>query len=188
MSYIFLINTESKETEYFALPKNALKQMPLSETYDDYGQVVGSDNAGDHLVVKSKKAVKIINAKMKDLGENKRYKVGDVISDYDDSDAFMVAKYLGSRNVDLIYTMCKAYNYWDGHNWASIVVESDIDGYYEWELVEDSQLEKSLNHAVKSKKFVRNNAGITFYETSKYIIEDSAWQGTWESYKIIPKK
>lgn len=41
--YVFLINTETPETEYFALPKGSIKEMPLSETYDDYGQGVGND-------------------------------------------------------------------------------------------------------------------------------------------------
>ena len=69
---------------------------------------------------------------------------------------------------------------WDGHNWKSIIVDTEI-GEPEWSLVEFDE------DILEEMEEVRTANGFTVYETDEYEIISSQFVDAWEKYSIIKK-
>ena len=61
----------------------------------------------------------------------------------------------------------EGFNYWDGHNWSSVIVSADSDTELLYEVLEDKALIKELNEAIENSDFVKKENGQVVYEYDK---------------------
>lgn len=196
MSYIFLTNPDRNECEfgksrYYAISEGAIETLRVSETHSDFGNIVGSYNGGDTIELLSEKAVEIAKRVVEEQDAEYEFKIGDMVTGYDNSDVFdeIEAKFLVEDLVEgtdynLSYETLEGFNYWDGHNWQTLVVSFENEGYTAWEIVSDEELIKELNEAIDSMDFHHESTGCKYYHSGQWQIEESFWQGHWEKYTI----
>lgn len=102
--------------------------MPVSETYDKYGQEVDADELG---------------------------------GDYD----------------------VTAYNYFDGSNWQTIIIEDDC-GYVEWDEITGQDAKPYLK-AIKKRKEIGEGFGLTYYKHKDLTFVKSQFASSWEDYRFM---
>jgi hypothetical protein len=77
----------------------------------------------------------------------------------------------------------RAYNFFNGSNWQSVVIAADYDLRYE-EITNEEEIAK-YETAIKSMKFDNSDrTGYTVYKAEGFEIIESIWQGSWELYTI----
>lgn len=198
MKYEFIKRKEdSGEMTYCALPTGSFGEMNVSDTYDSNGQSVGADDAGNWIELKSNKAKNFArkSAKEHDLADRyKKYGVQggsvEIINAYDFYDIY--SDILNSDLVegeDYIHERigCKAFNFFDGNNWKSLVVAYDAHEWGVVELVEDEELIAELNAAIDDCEWESESGGYVKYSHPTYNIEKSNWQGNPYSYELSAK-
>lgn len=74
--------------------------------------------------------------------------------------------------------------YWDGHNWRTEYLTGEAPDY---ELIDDEELEAELNKAIQEMVATKEQYGFEYYESEKYLICQSHWQGNFEIYQLVPK-
>ena len=79
-----------------------------------------------------------------------------------------------------------AYNYHDGHNWKSIIINTDGGEFIEWEEIEGEEAEK-LKKALEEKEFIKEERGIEYYSSGDYEITRSRFTTAWEDFEINTK-
>lgn len=150
MAYLFLKELNSENDTVFAIDKDNFKEMPLAETYDRYGQLVGHESAGD-------------------------YHPDNQYADFVEGDT-------------PVLTMCEAYNYWNGHNWQSIITEcGDMEDACSHSVVTDRLTRQRYNRAIREKRQVSDGFGLKVYRYADLIVLESFYQGAWEAFKIVHK-
>src|SRR5690606_8555783 len=80
-------------------------------------------------------------------------------------------------------TKCKGFTYWNGHNWQSVIVESELSDT-EYEIIDDENLISELTKALEEKKFVQESFGKKLYEGNGYNIEVSQFASAWWEYEL----
>lgn len=198
-NHIFLVKEyEEGPTTYYAIPEDKIVEMNLSDTYDNYGQIVGHDGAGDYHMENyqsdaAKDCIKAICEKFQIQFDNIHivYNSGEFEIEPGDGEEYgfsetEVNQFIKSwRGQNESLTTCKGFNFWDGHNWQSVIVESgdfDID----YKVVNDEKITTELNEAIKESKFFGEGFGEKRYRTDDYVVIDNYCQGHWESYMVIP--
>lgn len=208
-TYTFLTENYNEDgiTRYFAISAKCIETLRVSETYDRYGQLVSSIDAGDSLILNSKKAVDIANK----LKNNEKEEYGDLVTDWENGEInnhvyteyFNVNDYITAyENSDIFdaiikdckegedYTYfaetCKGFNYWDGNNYKTITTEVE-NGEASHTEISDENLINELNEAIENMSYEGEGYGTREYSYKNYNIIDSAWQGTWEDYEITLK-
>lgn len=190
MRYVFLTpNNPESEIDYYAIDSDKIETLYVSETYTKYGQQVSPSEAGDYLVLTSDKAVELANKFYQEDNETQEthYSIGDIVSAYDNKEYEQITnshELIEDDDYSLYKETCRGFNYWNGSNWATILLGDD---YNSFSLVTDEELNKELNQAIVDKEYVRDGLGCEIYETSEYIIEDNYCQGVWASYHITEK-
>lgn len=196
-NYIFLIdkNRES-ETVYFAIDAEKIEILNESDTYDNYGQSVSPEDAGNSIGLLSQKAVDIANkayhdnhAEYDDTEVLQHFSIGDFLSAYEHkeySDVLSDKDLKIGEDYSEYFPTCKGFNYWDGSNWKTIVVERE-HGETDFEILDNEELTEELNQAIQNKEFVEDGFGRKIYETEQYEIEYNYCQGTWASYYVTEK-
>jgi len=196
-NYIFLTENFNEGTKrYFAISSDKIETLNLSETYDGYGQTVGHYNAGDYHMDNSEGSAvmdctKAISEKFEidmdnihiidndgefeiEAGEGEEYS-------FDENEVNSFIKEWRKENESL--TEVKGFDYWDGHNWKTVVTGCDF-GEPSHEIVND-ELTKELNEAIENMSFEKEGFGCKVYTYENWVIIDSNWQGTWASYELM---
>ncbi len=78
------------------------------------------------------------------------------------------------------HTEAKAYIYWDGHNWRSLIFETEWDEYVDAELLRetDPELEKEILEAfVSAEKLLKFKNGYKKFTNNGFEFTRSLWQG-----------
>lgn len=171
---IFLKNNYEDNSVIFATNQE-IETLNVSDCYDSNGQQIGHDDAGDYFILSTDDMVDFVN----EYEGDDEYSTGDYIQAYDEFRLFkrLISKF-GTENVQ--YTTCQGFNVWDGHNWKSIIVDTQI-GEPEWSIVDFDENE------LEDMEEVRTGNGFTVYETDKYEITSSQFVDAWETYSIIEK-
>jgi hypothetical protein len=176
---IFLKNNYKDDGVIYAT-NNEIETLNVSDCYDSNGQQIGHDDAGDYITLGTAEMVDFANHFEND-GEyegDSLYSIGDYINAYDSWQLFNA---LNEHFEDVVeHTNCQGFNVWDGHNWKSIIVNTQI-GEPEWSIVDFDENE------LDDKEEVRTGNGFTVYETDKYEIISSQFVDAWETYSIIKK-
>jgi hypothetical protein len=200
-NYLFLTSKHEEENNninvYYVVNADRIETLYMSDTYAEHGQSVGADDAGDSLTLNGQKAVEFANEFLKNNDEDEILSVGDVVSAYE---AYLL--YIAIVNSDLQegedFTnhkiTCKGFNYWNGHNYGSIIVSNDFDeGHISHEIVDDEETISFLNEILQEalKGDYEEGFGERIYtvikDDSVYEVVESSWQGRWENYRIFKK-
>lgn len=186
-----------------------IEELKLHETYDQFGQLVGHDNAGDYSIYNQ---YSYADADcLKELIEH--FQITSQANDYNnpddvdflsiDSDCEIhitlnieeyeienfdrakinefIAKW-EEQNAD--YNTVKGFNYWDGSNWRTIVVEDHVWDSPTHEIIANDTLESEIH----SKEWIKDEFGKVIYESKNYWIIDNLTQGSFASYELYSKK
>ncbi|MGL5134487.1 MAG: hypothetical protein ACRC78_18320 [Planktothrix sp.] len=186
-----------QEISYLAISEDRIQILNLSDCYGSFGRAVSSDNAGDTVEIKSQKVCQFIQSYIEenDIDIEIEYSIGDIIAAYENYSLYRAIEKEFPHNEDsindVVYqkTTVEGFNYWDGSNWATIIVASDGFSEPNYLLLDDEELEKSLNEAIENRSYKGKGSGVTYYEHideggNTYSIVDSYWQGDFEAYSI----
>lgn len=80
-----------------------------------------------------------------------------------------------------------AYNYHDGNNWQSIILNSPQDEDIDFDIISEQDAILSMWEAIESNEFVKEHKGIRYYVSEKFTLTHSAWQGSWALFTIEEK-
>jgi hypothetical protein len=170
---IFLKNKYEDNGVIYAT-NNEIETLNVSDCYDSNGQQIGHDDAGDYIELTDESHADFAN----EFTESSEYVVGDYVHAFDSWQLFNA---LNENFEDVVeHTTCQGFNVWDGHNWKSIIVNTQI-GEPEWSIVDFDENE------LEDMEEVRTGNGFTVYETDKYEITSSQFVDAWETYSIIEK-
>lgn len=180
---------ENKSVPFLAISKNEIKTLNDSDTYNNYGQKVSACDAGDSIELKSEKAIEVANRIALEIDLDYTYEIGSFISAFeDDSELYdgLINELTEDEDYSLYCSTSKGFNYWDGSNWKTVTVWSEV-GEPSHESIDDEDLEKELNEAIEKSELVKDGFGRKIYETEKYWIVDSNFQNHFEAYEIYKK-
>jgi hypothetical protein len=199
----FLTKTFGEGTKYFSIPENQLEDMYIHNTYNDYGQLVGHTDAGDWSVLNHScdlytECINAIKEKFLNGLDTDDLEINDDFSVYWfgwDLDGLNVSlseekkaeiqnwiKEYEEKNSK--YGECRGFNYWDGHNWRTVVVSNEFDDFRNYEVVDDEDLIKELNEAVEESEFYKEGPGYREYRYGKWSVISSNWQEHFEEFII----
>lgn len=176
--YTFLKPANDFEGVYYAIPSERIETINVSDTYDQYGQSVSAEDAGDYIEILSQECADSVNEEF-----DESYEVGTHISAFSEGNEFYHIESLFVEDVDYrVYReTIEGFNYWDGSNWKTIVVSGD---YPTHEIEEDEEIVKRLNDALENKQYVSDGFGIETYESDECVIELRQFSSAWETYTI----
>lgn len=189
MSYSFITSDkdlyENNTTRYYAVGESKIESIAYSSTYGGFGQSIDHDDAGDWATIDTQEAANKINEWLASEEIERTVSTGDTLLAYEEqNDLFNFA--IGLQGVTLEEVMVKGFNYWDGHNHASVVVEADWDTNYHTE--KDEELITFLNKAIDGMEKVKEGTGVKYYkfvEGDRQVnISESFWQGEWAEYRL----
>ena len=204
--FIFLTKADNEgEITYLAIDSEKIETLNVFETYDQYGQEVGHGNAGDYHIdnqysdakqdciaaIQEKFGVEVnIDTHNVCVETIDNTEVDEWISD--EIDPAVAGEFINEINTFIsewveensTYTTLKGFNYWDGNNWKTVVVEMEHGDCKSHQLVDDEDLIEELNKSIEEKEFLKKGHGMTCYRSGKWAIGVSQYQGDWESYQI----
>lgn len=189
-TFIQKIENENGRTNPILAISNKIERLKVSETYNFYGQTVGTNLTGDSLEFLSQKAVEIAQKISDEQEADYKFAVGEIINGYDNSDVFNdiyeAVKIDCNVNEDFAeyYETCNGFNYWNGHNWQTVIVWSE-NGEPDYKVIEEDS--EKMNEAIENCEFIEETLGKEYYETEDFWIVRSAWQGDFESYQLFSK-
>lgn len=199
-NYIFLTkNFTEGPTIYFAIPADKIETLNLSDTYDQFGQIISSCDAGDSIELLSEKAVAIANKELENENEGWEnteedlYKIGAVISAYDSHHIYdtilegLEKHCIEGEDFNAYKETVKGCTYWNGHNWQTVTVSKDY-GEPSHSIIDDENLVAELNEAIENKEFEKERFGIKIYKAGGYVIVDNYCQGAWASYELTTEE
>jgi len=179
---------------YLAISQE-IETLAMSDTYCNYGQQIGADDAGDSVELLTDAAVKVANDAYNEEYSHEddydeyinKYQIGDNVSAYDFWSVYqsIINSDLKYPDVEFHKSKLKGFNYWDGSNWATVSVDADF-GETSHTLVEDEELIENLNKAIEEMEFVKEGSGTKTYKTDEYVIFTSQFSDHFESYEIYP--
>lgn len=76
------------------------------------------------------------------------------------------------------------FNYWDGHNWKTVVLEREHTDDISHEILENRELVEELNNAIENKEFLKSEFGKEIFQFEGLKIVINNCQGSWASYEI----
>lgn len=171
----------------FLAISTSIEYLKLSDTYGNYGQAVQPEDAGDSIELKTIKSVEIANQVAEELELEDIFEIGSIINSFENSELYgNVFEQLSDEDYNGYFNMVEGFNYWDGSNWATVTVNTDI-GESTHTLIDDEELISELNQAIEDAEFVSEEFGTRRYETEKYLIISSQFASHFESYEIYDK-
>lgn len=197
MSYVFLKSADRHEHRqnpvWYAVSKDRIEMLNVSDAYDQYGQQISSSDAGDYIEILTQEAAQVANEVWNDPFANEddpnsfleKFTIGDYISAYDYRLEFDEVITQCKENVDyeIHKTQFEGFTYWDGHNWKSIVVSS-IDDNNTHEIEDDEEIIFRLNTALENGEFVKDGFGTKTYRYKDAEITYSQFSSAWEYAEI----
>lgn len=211
-TFIQKIDNEDYRPNPILAISNEIETLNIADTYDQFGQTVGHENAGDYhfdnsyssacddcaeAIIDHFKEVNSVTFDDYDVSTLYLKNGGEINScDYDNfSDDEEYNKTLqliidindfieNWRKENETFTKCEGFDYWNGHNWRTVVTAIDF-GEAEYEIITENA--DKMNKAIENCKFIEETLGKEYYETEDFWIIRSAWQGDFESYQLFSK-
>lgn len=199
-TYTFLTRNQNQEegiVRYFAVGSERIERFPMSDSYSDFGQPIGADDAGDYLELSTSDAVAFANqayhneyAEYDDSEVLEHYKIGDTINAYDEYRVYIAVlnKFEGTEHISIEKTWVEGFNYWNGSNHRSVITDQEHGGMGNYSVVNDEELTAKLNEAIQNMAFVSKGFGTETYTAPGFEIVESYCQGAWEKYTITPSE
>ena len=178
MNLIVLRRNEREEDNMmYIIEGNKFETVLLSECYDKFGQKIGKENAEDYCL-ENNYCTELREKFLSDLRvagfEVEEDAVEDIIESEDNSVKEFVENW---RDENEAYTEALAYNYWDGNNWRSIILDDDANGYsVNYEKVEQELAEKVLA-AYENALFPEYEFGKSEVESDGFVFLKTQYPG-----------
>lgn len=84
------------------------------------------------------------------------------------------------------YTTCVGYNYWDGRNWKTAILEPAEGDVADYVILEGEKAEAILAEAA-DPEFISSDKGVERYESANFIFLMSYFAGDWQKYEVLLK-
>lgn len=207
-NFIFLTEANSEgPVTYYAIPDEKIETLNEFETYDRYGQQIGHEAAGDYHIDNEQSparqdCISAIQEKFRVIVNIDTHnevvewidntEVDEWISDQNDpTEAGEFIAEINSFISEWVeenstITTLRGFDYWDGSNWRTVVVEREHTGRdnTSHQILDDQELMAELNEAIENKKFVKSEFGKEKYQSDRWEIVVNNFQGSWASYEI----
>jgi hypothetical protein len=182
--YIVIKNATDPDEQMFVTKRDNFESVNLCETYDNYGQKVGCYNAGCYAIDNSDSDAE--KDFLRDLYDHFGIEYNDDdLAEFDFSDVENGLNELLSgisqekidsfikewKEKNEIHTEAIAWTYWDGHNFRSLVMRSDL-GEPDVEEIDDDEEEAILAELPGFPYIEGTTASI---ETENYIFTFTLW-------------
>lgn len=190
-SFIKKANVEAGiENPWLAINVDRIETLNVSDCYDSNGQQIDPYSAGDTLSLLTTAAVEVANKVSKEEDYDFTYNINEIISAPDGGPYDEIVKALEKseliESTDYAFEKqtVKGFNYWNGHNWRTVAVESD-NNEPEYELCDDQDLIDRMNKAIEECEYSSECRGFTYFEHPDFSIKKSAFQEDFEDYQIF---
>jgi len=168
---LILLRKKCAEDEIvFIAERSNFENMLLHDCYNEFGCRISNEEAEDYCLENSY----CTELRKKFIEDYKKagfvFDEENSIDDILESDNEQIVNFLASwKDKNESYTEAYAYNYFDGHNWKSIILDCDIDEYAEYEYEEGEDILKEF----EGIEFLEHENGICKIETDNYIFKHS---------------
>lgn len=189
---IFITEKHSEKETIYAIGEYKFEETLLKDTYDKYGQEVGAYDAASYSLHNSNSsaAEQCLDELVEKFGteyangviKEGQYQHNEIV-DVEDIQKFVDKWEEENANHEKV----KAYTYWNGSNFVSIIIEAEYqDNVITHEVIEDES--ESLAYAIKNKQFFKNQNGINHSQSDcgEYLISETQYAGMFASYEILP--
>jgi hypothetical protein len=168
----------------------------LHDMYDSFGNPISSYDAGDWCFDQPDFMNEAKQEAEKQLGEIEwddfdLEVIGDkeveiTSNDDEDKKAEEIQQIMNAWAEKNYYAVTGTYiNYWDGHNWRSIVLSTEFgDGDGTWKLLEDEEEEKYID-LYNRAEFGQWSNGYSTAVVDEYKVVKSCWEGSFEIATIL---
>lgn len=206
VTYTFIKSTDSENYPNPILAiSTKIKELELHETYDRFGQLIGHDIAADysiynkdsgadwkclkelieHFQITSKANDTLINTVFINSDGEIEITLNIEEQDIENFDRAKINAFIKKweeKNAD--YNTVKGFNYWDGQNWKTVVVEDYIWDNPTHEIIEND----SLKSEIDSKEWIKDGFGKMLYESENYWIIHNYCEGSFSAYELYAKE
>lgn len=177
MKRLIVLRRNEEDNRMYIIEENKFETTRLSECYDKFGQKIGKENAEDYCLENSY-CTELRERFLNDLQtagfevENKSWE------DFVESDDNSIKEFVENwRDENEAYTEALAYNYWDGNNWRSVILDDDANGYsVNYEKVEQELAEQVLT-AYKNVTFPDYKFGKSEVESDGFVFLKTQYPG-----------
>lgn len=175
---IVIRKKESEDGKMFIADRDDFDWQNLSECYDQFGQQIGEENAGDYCL-ESSYCECLRNEFLNDFKKaGFELEEDNCIDDILESEDEKIKKFIEAwKEENEMHTRVFAWNYFDGNNWKSIIINddtSDLEANYEE--VESKEAGEILK-AFESVQFGQHERGLCTIESGEYIFTHSLFAG-----------
>jgi len=192
-------NEETRDTTtpecYLAITDDTIESLIYADTYGDFGQIVGADNAGDSIELTSDKTKSILKEVETDTDSEAILENDCLVQAYNNKNDLYetLLERLQEECSDEDYTLMQeevqGFTFWNGSNHETVITSFDnLDYNPTHEEINENSLIDELNEAIENCEFVKEGFGRKIYETEKYWIEENYCEGHFESYAIYNKE
>lgn len=169
----YIVVTCEGYDEYFITHRDNFKDVELCECYGNYGQKIGCYNAGCYSTDNSSgdfstNFMKAFNEKYPDSG------IDSIDTILEGNNNEYIEFYEGWKKENTAHTQVKAWTYWDGRNFKSLVIENDFGGENDVSELEEDEQRKILAEFDGQVDVFRGHSASQ--ETENYIFTTTKWQ------------
>ncbi len=187
--FLKLQHDHDNEGKYFAIDESKIETLNVSDSYDQFGQRIGPDDAGDYLELTSIEAAVLANDCHNDIEGNddddreNPYTAGMNIVAYENAELFDAVCDNPRLGVVTHRTTFEGFNYWNGSNFRTLSLSS-IDDSHSHEIETDEAIIARLNESLENMEEVSEGRGLTTYRYKDVEVIESHYAGAWEEYTI----
>lgn len=174
-----IIKKLNSEENTYLLVNDIFETMNVSGVYTNFGQKVGSANAGDYLSIEK-------DFSFEHNGETIECKKGEIVSAYENPEKYEAiwqqSKGKNNENVTFEYEKCTGYTFWNGQNFKTITVQVE-NGEPTHEICEGEEFEKIISEYETAEK-VKDVTGGEIWKSENFYYKKSYWQGHFEVAEV----
>lgn len=149
------------------------EDVQTHETFDRNGQEVGYYEAQASLEIITEKAAQIANCE-----------TGDFVYATDSKEFYdVLAECEQDKDYRIESPTVKAYSYWNGNNWKTLVLETDF-GYPDLEEVTGEEADKIME-AYENKEFSNEGFGSKTYTCGEYTFIETQFASDWYDAEVF---
>lgn len=174
---IVIRKKDSEDDRMFIVERDEFERMYLCDCHDKFGFRISATDAGDYCLENC--YCTELHEKFLNDFETAGFEVEEdnCIDDILESADEKVQKFLEDwKEVNESYTEAIAYNFWNGHNWQSIILDSDIDEAINYEEIESKEAEEILN-AFEEVEFGQHERGLCSVKVDNFVFTHSLFAG-----------
>jgi len=162
------------------------QSIETHNTYDHYGQSVGYYEAQAGVEILTDRAAAVIeDVDFSEFKNPAQLHIGD--SFYVTDENFYKVIHDDELEEGIDYRIFSpeviAYNYWDGRNWKTVVLETDF-GYPDLEEVEED-LSKEILDAYETKELSHEGFGSRTYKSGRFTFVETAFASDWYTAEVF---